>query len=107
MIPNPDTFCEIDPQVVDKWGIPVLRFHFAWGDRMKSRWLRICRRPLRRHYRSRSGGTVFGAGMRDPQAPQNDLAMGEGPTGSQKVERSFTNLGTVRMGNDPKTSASE
>ena len=32
MIPNPDTFCEIDPNVVDKWGIPVLRFHFAWSD---------------------------------------------------------------------------
>ena len=32
MIPNPDTYCEIDPKVVDKWGIPVLRFHFAWSD---------------------------------------------------------------------------
>jgi hypothetical protein len=32
MIPNADTFCEIDPVVVDKWGIPVLRFHFAWSD---------------------------------------------------------------------------
>ena len=32
MIPNPDTYCEIDPDVVDKWGIPVLRFHFKWSD---------------------------------------------------------------------------
>jgi choline dehydrogenase-like flavoprotein len=32
MIPNPDTYCEIDPDVVDKWGIPVLRFHFRWTD---------------------------------------------------------------------------
>src|SRR5271163_4444411 len=24
MIPNPDTYCEIDPDVVDQWGIPVL-----------------------------------------------------------------------------------
>jgi choline dehydrogenase-like flavoprotein len=32
MIPNPDTYCEIDPNVVDKWGIPVLRFHFKWSD---------------------------------------------------------------------------
>jgi choline dehydrogenase-like flavoprotein len=32
MIPNEDTFCEIDPEVVDKWGIPVLRFHFRWTD---------------------------------------------------------------------------
>ncbi|HEY6340965.1 MAG TPA: GMC family oxidoreductase [Bryobacteraceae bacterium] len=32
MIPNEDTFCEIDPSVVDQWGIPVLRFHFQWTD---------------------------------------------------------------------------
>ena len=32
MIPNPDTYCEIDPDVVDELGIPVLRFHFKWSD---------------------------------------------------------------------------
>lgn len=32
MIPNADTYCEIDPNVVDRWGIPVLRFHFKWTD---------------------------------------------------------------------------
>ena len=32
MIPNAETFCEIDPNVVDRWGIPVLRFHFKWSD---------------------------------------------------------------------------
>ena len=32
MIPNQDTWCEIDPNTVDKWGIPVLRFHFQWAD---------------------------------------------------------------------------
>ncbi len=26
MIPNDECFCEIDPTVTDKWGIPVLRF---------------------------------------------------------------------------------
>jgi choline dehydrogenase-like flavoprotein len=30
MIPNDDCFCEIDPNVKDKWGIPVLRFHWKW-----------------------------------------------------------------------------
>ena len=30
MIPNEDSYCEIDPNVVDRWGIPVLRFHFKW-----------------------------------------------------------------------------
>ncbi len=32
MIPNPDSYCELDPEVVDRWGIPVLRFHFNWSD---------------------------------------------------------------------------
>jgi len=32
MIPNEDSFCELDPQVKDKWGIPVLRFHWKWSE---------------------------------------------------------------------------
>ena len=32
MIPNEDSFCEIDPNVKDRFGIPVLRFHWKWSD---------------------------------------------------------------------------
>jgi len=32
MIPNKDSYCEIDPNTVDQWGIPVLRFHFKWSE---------------------------------------------------------------------------
>ena len=32
MIPNQNCYCEIDPDKVDQWGIPVLRFHWAWSD---------------------------------------------------------------------------
>jgi choline dehydrogenase-like flavoprotein len=32
MIPNEDSFCEIDPAVRDRWGIPVLRFHWTWSE---------------------------------------------------------------------------
>jgi choline dehydrogenase-like flavoprotein len=32
MIPNKDSYCEIDNNVVDQWGIPVLKFHFKWSD---------------------------------------------------------------------------
>src|SRR5579863_10209540 len=32
MIPNKDSYCEIDKNVVDEWGIPVLKFHFKWSD---------------------------------------------------------------------------
>jgi choline dehydrogenase-like flavoprotein len=32
MIPNANSYCEIDPTTVDQWGIPVLRFHFRWTE---------------------------------------------------------------------------
>jgi choline dehydrogenase-like flavoprotein len=32
MIPNAQSYCELDPNTVDRWGIPVLRFHFQWSD---------------------------------------------------------------------------
>lgn len=32
MIPNENSFCELDPEVKDKWGIPVLRFHWKWSE---------------------------------------------------------------------------
>ncbi len=31
MIPNENSYCEIDPSTIDEWGIPVLRFHFKWS----------------------------------------------------------------------------
>ena len=31
-IAREDNYCEIDPNVVDKYGIPVLRFHYKWSD---------------------------------------------------------------------------
>lgn len=32
MIPNEGSYCEIDPEVTDRWGIPVLRFHWQFTD---------------------------------------------------------------------------
>ncbi|MBL8175760.1 MAG: GMC family oxidoreductase [Bryobacterales bacterium] len=32
MIPNQNSYCELDRNVVDQWGIPVLKFHFKWSD---------------------------------------------------------------------------
>jgi len=31
MIPNEQSYCEVDPDKKDAWGIPVLRFHFKWS----------------------------------------------------------------------------
>src|SRR5262245_29429251 len=32
MIPNEDSYCEIDPHGKDRLGIPTLRFHWKWSD---------------------------------------------------------------------------
>ncbi len=32
MIPNEHSYCEIDPDTKDQWGIPVLRFHWKWSE---------------------------------------------------------------------------
>jgi choline dehydrogenase-like flavoprotein len=32
MIPNDLSYCDIDPGVKDKWGIPALRFHWQWSE---------------------------------------------------------------------------
>jgi choline dehydrogenase-like flavoprotein len=32
MIPNENSYCEIDPAGKDKWGIPTLRFHWQWSE---------------------------------------------------------------------------
>jgi hypothetical protein len=31
-IPQYDNFCEIDNEIVDKYGIPVLKFHYNWTE---------------------------------------------------------------------------
>jgi choline dehydrogenase-like flavoprotein len=32
MLPNDGSYCELDPELKDQWGIPVLRFHWQWTD---------------------------------------------------------------------------
>jgi choline dehydrogenase-like flavoprotein len=32
MIPNENSYCEIDPTGKDQWGIPTLRFHWLWSE---------------------------------------------------------------------------
>lgn len=32
MVPNEDCRCEIDSRTRDRWGIPVLRFHWKWSE---------------------------------------------------------------------------
>jgi choline dehydrogenase-like flavoprotein len=92
MIPNPDTYCEIDPKVVDKWGIPVLRFHFAWSDN-EIKMAKDMQETFRGIIEA-GGGTVTGPAKPDPR----------GNYGISEGGEIIHELGTVRMGDDPKTS---
>ena len=91
MIPNDKSFCEIDPTVVDQWGIPVLRFHWEWSDNEinQSKHMQETFRKLI----AEMGGTVF-----NPM-PTKEQQYGLAPGG-----RIIHELGGTRMGTDPKTS---
>ena len=90
MIPNERSFCEIDPDVVDRYGIPVLRFHFHWSDH---------ERRQARHMRETFHELITLMGG-EPQPPGRRDASGISIGGSIIHE-----VGTVRMGDDPRTSA--
>ena len=89
MIPNEASFCEIDPDTVDRWGIPVLRFHFQWSEheRAQARHMAETFRALLESM----GGNPGAASSRD--------ASGISVGGSIIHE-----VGAVRMGDDPRTS---
>lgn len=87
-----DSYCEIDPNVVDKYGIPVLRFNTKWSDyeinqakHMKETFKEILH----------SMGAVVTWGGDD--GPHNNY-------GLHNPGNIIHEAGTVRMGNDPKKS---
>jgi choline dehydrogenase-like flavoprotein len=84
-LPNYDNYVEIDEDVVDAWGIPVLRIHCTYGD---NEW----------------------ALMRDASIAAAEMLAAAGATDiSPYVERNppgkaIHEMGTARMGRDPRTS---
>ncbi|HLT79977.1 MAG TPA: GMC family oxidoreductase [Cyclobacteriaceae bacterium] len=87
-----DNYCEIDPNTVDKYGIPVLRFHYKWSDyevkqakHMKETFKQIIE----------SAGGVVTWGHTDTAANQYGLAA---------PGRIIHEVGTTRMGDDPRRS---
>jgi len=87
-----DSYCEIDPNVVDKYGIPVLRFHTKYTDyeinqakHMKETFSEILH----------SMGAVITWGGDDTK---------ENNYGLHAPGNIIHEAGTVRMGNDPKKS---
>jgi choline dehydrogenase-like flavoprotein len=88
MIPNEDCYCEIDPEAKDKWGIPVLRFHWKWSDHEinQAKHMRATFRTILESL----GGTVNAPAITPPQMSPGGAVIHE--------------VGCVRMGDDPRTS---
>ncbi|WP_242202741.1 GMC family oxidoreductase [Aestuariivivens insulae] len=90
-IPLESNYCEIDPDVVDEWGIPVLRFHYQWSKH---------ERLQAKHMHDTFEEIIDGMG---------GYALGDMPTeaddfGLLAPGRIIHEVGTTRMGNDPKKS---
>jgi len=91
-IPNDKCYTEIDPNVVDKFGIPVLRFHWDWTDNELNQV-----KHMQETFRAlihEMGGTPF--------SPMPTKEQGYGIAAGGRI---IHELGGVRMGNDPKSSA--
>jgi choline dehydrogenase-like flavoprotein len=92
MVPNPDTFCELDPDAVDQWGIPVLRFHFKWSENEL-----LQAKDMQETFKA----IVEAAGGQYLKRTRSD---GPYPFGIQPGGKVIHEVGTARMGSDPKTS---
>ncbi|HEY2849756.1 MAG TPA: GMC family oxidoreductase [Gemmatimonadaceae bacterium] len=92
MIPNEKSYCEIDPEKKDRYGIPVLRFHWEWSDHEINQV-----KHMQETFRSlieAMGGT--------PNGPMPSKEHGYGiSTGGSIIHE----VGGVRMGDDPNSSA--
>jgi len=91
MIPNDGSYCEIDPNVVDQYGIPVLRFHWKWADAEYNQVKHM--QETFRAIIAEMGGQVF--------SPMPTKEQGYGIANGGAI---IHELGGARMGNDPKTS---
>jgi choline dehydrogenase-like flavoprotein len=90
-IPNDDCYCELDPEVKDRFGIPVLRFHWKWTDHEINQVKHM--QETFRALVAEMGGEVFSS------MPTRERGYGIATGGSIIHE-----LGTVRMGSSAQTS---
>lgn len=91
MVSNEKSYCEIDPNGVDRWGIPVLRFHFEWSD-----YERLQVKHMQETFRAiihDLGGT-----------PWDEMPGPERGYGITRGGEIIHELGVTRMGSDPNES---
>ncbi len=91
MISNENCWCEIDPNVVDRWGIPVLRFHWKWSDYEYGQVKHM--QETFRALIDELGGT-----------PWNEMPGADRGYGISRGGEIIHELGAVRMGSDPRDS---
>jgi len=91
-IARKENYCEIDPSVVDKFGIPVLRFNYTWSNEEVNQ-----AKHMQETFQSimHEMGAVITS-----KIPGADTSYGLEAPGKIIHE-----VGTIRMGDDPKTSA--
>jgi choline dehydrogenase-like flavoprotein len=90
MIPNEDCYCEIDPEGVDQWGIPTLRFHWKWSEHELNQ---------ARHMQRTFAGIIEAMGGRVLSTVHDDGARAIAAPGQIIHE-----VGGARMGDDPRAS---
>ena len=92
-IAREDSYCEIDPSVVDKYGIPVLRFHTEWSD-YEINQAKHMKETFKEILHSMGAEVTWGGD-----------ATRENNYGLHTPGNIIHEAGTVRMGNDPRKSA--
>jgi choline dehydrogenase-like flavoprotein len=91
-IAREDNYCEIDPNVVDKYGIPVLRFHYKWSD-YEIKQAKHMQDTFQEIIHKLGGDITWG------------IKGAEDNYGLETPGRIIHEVGTVRMGSDKKKSA--
>jgi choline dehydrogenase-like flavoprotein len=86
-----DNYCEIDPNVVDTYGIPVLRFHYKWNNDEINQ---------ARHMQETFQSIMHAMGAIVTSSERN----AENNWGLEAPGRIIHEVGTARMGNDVKKS---
>jgi choline dehydrogenase-like flavoprotein len=82
-LPSPSNYVDLDPQVTDRWGTPVLRFHFQWGKNELSMFEHA--KQTVAELMKRAGGEIWSVDA-EPYAPGYSLH----------------ETGVCRFGDDPK-----
>ncbi|MFN8354686.1 MAG: GMC family oxidoreductase [Spirosomataceae bacterium] len=91
-IPLESNYCEIDPNNVDKYGIPTLRFHYKWSEHEIKQ---------AKHMQDTFEELIHALGG----VPTGTKPGPERNYGLARPGEIIHEVGTVRMGNDPSKSA--